>query len=119
MKSTFILNFVSAVILSVSIVHGDVIAFSGSTCDGGEGSNVPCQEQCIHASGRHSALTPLLRFIVQVVADGPHCLTFYEDGGCSINVGEVVNPGGASCTNINTGTDVNSFKCSPNGVCAN
>ncbi len=50
------LLFTIALLFEASPTNADVIAFSGSTCDGNEGANVACQDECIKASNRHSVL---------------------------------------------------------------
>ncbi|KAF8882775.1 hypothetical protein CPB84DRAFT_1750838 [Gymnopilus junonius] len=86
----------------------DIIAFTGDQCDGDEGENVPCSDECIDFNGRHS---------FEVVATGTHCVVAFEDGACSIPVGEFSNGGSGACSNVNTGTTVLSLRCSPNFVC--
>ncbi|PPQ93406.1 hypothetical protein CVT25_004723 [Psilocybe cyanescens] len=92
----------------VSISKADIVAFSGNTCDGNGGSNVKCDGKCIGFSGRHS---------YRVFPAGNHCVTYFQNNGCSVNVGSAQNPGNGACSNVNTGTAVNSIRCSPNNVC--
>ncbi|PPQ65705.1 hypothetical protein CVT26_000322 [Gymnopilus dilepis] len=94
--------------LFVAKSSGDIVAFSGSSCDGDEGDNVPCQDECIDFNTRHS---------FRVLASGTHCVVAFEDGACSIPVGSIENSGGGHCSNVNTGTTVLSLRCSPNSAC--
>ncbi|KAF4616325.1 hypothetical protein D9613_008496 [Agrocybe pediades] len=46
-------------------------------------------------------------------SNAQHCVTYFEDSAChSLGGLDIVN--GNSCANVNTGTQVNSFKCSAN-----
>ena len=60
-------------------------------------------------------------FVFQVTAAGSHCVSVYQKSNC-VYISEVdwiSNDGHGSCSDIdvNTGTDVKSYKCSPNDIC--
>ncbi|KAF9557742.1 hypothetical protein CPC08DRAFT_751791 [Agrocybe pediades] len=103
MQLTF---FKLAVVFALtSVVKCDVIAFSGSFCDLDEGRDVSCNGDCHTFGNRHS---------LKVTAPAGHyCLYYYEeDGNCSgVEVGLDINDGNGQCTNVNTGTNVVSFRC--------
>ncbi|KAI0788031.1 hypothetical protein C8Q74DRAFT_1166719, partial [Fomes fomentarius] len=97
-------------------VQAGLTAFSGNACDGSVGNNVPCDGSCHSFDGRHS-----------LVIDGDsstHCVTMWEVAGCPsaptgsdplrIHTFEIPS---TQCTNINTGTPIESFNCSPNPNC--
>ena len=54
---------------------------------------------------------------MQVTATGAHCVTAFLNANCDILVGVFQNQGNASCANVNTGTGVQSFRCSADNVC--
>ncbi|PPQ96214.1 hypothetical protein CVT26_005619 [Gymnopilus dilepis] len=92
-------------------VRADLVAFTGSTCDGDEGKNVPCDDSCHLFTDRNSFV---------VLASGTHCVVIFEDTKCTVPVGLISNAGGGTCSrNVNTGTTMGSFRCSPNRVCDN
>ncbi|KAJ7200937.1 hypothetical protein B0H12DRAFT_1036565 [Mycena haematopus] len=66
-------SFTAAVLFAVLTVKADIIAWSGNTCDGGEGANITCDGTCIAFDGRHS---------FEVVTGGSHCVVLFEDDGC-------------------------------------
>ncbi|EJD44477.1 hypothetical protein AURDEDRAFT_166568 [Auricularia subglabra TFB-10046 SS5] len=85
------------------------IAWSGSACNGDEGANVPCNGVCEPFCGRHS-----------FIADVPgvtHCVAFYVGGNCDGQRFNFTNQQG-QCTNVNTGTGIESFQCFPNWWCS-
>ncbi|KAF8882776.1 hypothetical protein CPB84DRAFT_1659569, partial [Gymnopilus junonius] len=86
----------------------DIIAFTSDHCDGDEGENVPCSNECINFNLCHS---------FEVVAQGTHCVVAFQDSRCSIPVGVILNSGGGQCSNVNTGTTILSLRCSPNSIC--
>lgn len=55
---------------------------------------------------------------MQVTATGAHCVTAFLNANCDTLVGVFQNQGNASCANVNTGTGVQSFRCSVDNVCA-
>ncbi|KAJ7124091.1 hypothetical protein C8R43DRAFT_958775 [Mycena crocata] len=84
----------------------DIIAWSGSSCDGGQGGDVACDGGCIGFQDRHS---------FRVVESGSHCVSVFEDGNCNHLVGVYLNQGGISgsnCVNVNTGTAIPSSRVS-------
>ncbi|EJD47119.1 hypothetical protein AURDEDRAFT_113473, partial [Auricularia subglabra TFB-10046 SS5] len=86
-------------------------AWSGDACNGARGNDVACNGACIDFSGRHS-------FVANSAGQsGTHCVAFYVDGGCN---GQRFNftGQGAQCTNVNTGTAINSFRCFGGAGCS-
>ena len=54
-----------ALAIALTGVNADILAFSGSECNGGEGENVPCDDSCVAFSNRHSfrvGTYPLLKY---------------------------------------------------------
>ncbi|KAJ7581604.1 hypothetical protein C8J56DRAFT_793202 [Mycena floridula] len=97
-------TFIFAAVLVALKVNGDLVAFSGDSCDGNEGNDAPCDGSCISFSGRHS---------FEVTASSNRCVTLFQNGGCT---GESFNFGSEApgeCINVNTGTDIESFSCVP------
>ncbi|KAJ3847197.1 hypothetical protein EV368DRAFT_51588 [Lentinula lateritia] len=97
--------------ISYSKVFADFIAWSGNACDGDEGLNIPCDNGCDGFEGRHS---------FEVGQDpnfGTHCVTFYEDKGCSGEHFFFSGEGNSECINVNMGTSIGSFSCSPTSDC--
>ncbi|KAJ7263127.1 hypothetical protein B0H12DRAFT_1230978 [Mycena haematopus] len=119
---SFTASIVAAVLLAALTVKGDIIAWSGNSCNGDEGANVACNGACIAFDGRHSFEVRLTRLFLQthnpqVVTGGSHCVVMFEDDGC---VGETFQFGPeteGNCINVNTGTPIGSFTCSPNSSC--
>ncbi|KAL1943641.1 hypothetical protein VTO73DRAFT_4086 [Trametes versicolor] len=104
----------SALALAVlpQVAHAGITAFSGNTCDGAAGLNVPCDGSCHQFNGRHS-------FRVDG-GSGGHCVTMFEDPNCPAGAeGRMftfTNENGG-CQNVNTGTGIQSFLCSSNNIC--
>ncbi|KAI0748357.1 hypothetical protein C8Q80DRAFT_1171452 [Daedaleopsis nitida] len=104
----------SALVLALlpQAAHAGITAFSGSNCDVAAGLNVPCDGSCHQFSDRHS-------FRVDG-GSGDHCVSTFEDAGCPAGAeGRMfafTNENGG-CQNVNTGTNIQSFLCSPNNIC--
>ncbi|KZV83905.1 hypothetical protein EXIGLDRAFT_842590 [Exidia glandulosa HHB12029] len=83
-------------------------AFSGSACDGAAGANVACDGSCHAFDNRHSFRAD--------TSGNAHCVAFFVNGGCG---GQRFNFTGqaAQCTNVNTGTNIRSFRCFSGGGC--
>ncbi|KAF8192919.1 hypothetical protein BJ912DRAFT_249767 [Pholiota molesta] len=100
--------------LLISVSHldvlcrADIIAFSGTLCDGDAGSDVACDGSCHSFSTRHS---------FQVVATGAHCVTAFQNANCDTLVGVFQGQGNSSCVHVNTGTSVQSFICAADNIC--
>ncbi|KAJ7581915.1 hypothetical protein C8J56DRAFT_958517 [Mycena floridula] len=93
-----------AVFFAALGVNADIIAWSGDACNGAEGLNVACNGGCIAFDGRHS---------FEVVSGRNECVVLFEGDGCT---GEAFNFGSevsGQCINVNTGTPIGSFSCSP------
>ncbi|EJD44790.1 hypothetical protein AURDEDRAFT_166269 [Auricularia subglabra TFB-10046 SS5] len=96
--------------LMAAIPTKAIIAWSGDACNGDEGANVACDGNCIPFGGRHS-----------FIADSPgvggtHCVAFFVNGGCTGQMFNFTNQQG-QCTNVNTGTDIESFRCFAGSGC--
>ncbi|KAJ6600782.1 hypothetical protein B0H10DRAFT_1678356, partial [Mycena sp. CBHHK59/15] len=86
--------------------------WSGNTCNAAEGADVACNGAGIGYQGRHS-----IEVTRTTVVSGLHCLSLFEDANCNSEVGIILNQGGGSCVNVNTGTAVNSFRCFSGNTC--
>ncbi|KAK7435700.1 hypothetical protein VKT23_019533 [Stygiomarasmius scandens] len=107
MRSFSIISLVP-IFLTLLGTQADIIGWDGDSCDGAQGGDAPCDGSCVPFTGRHSyALT----------TGGDHCITFFVNEGCS---GErfFFGGGGGQCINVNTGTPIGAFRCSPNSGCA-
>ncbi|EJD48690.1 hypothetical protein AURDEDRAFT_162145 [Auricularia subglabra TFB-10046 SS5] len=81
--------------------RGDLIAWSGDQCNGAQGRDVLCgRGDCFSFVGRHSMAATLPN----------RCVSMWTGTGC---VGQRFNftNVGTSCLNINTGTNIQSFRC--------
>ncbi|EJD45115.1 hypothetical protein AURDEDRAFT_165656 [Auricularia subglabra TFB-10046 SS5] len=98
------MRFVSFSLLTLLAVTptNAFIAWSGDARDGAQGDNLPCDGTCFAFSGRHS-----FRVGTPGVA---HCVAFYVNSGCVGQRFNFTNQNG-QCTNVNTGTGINSFRC--------
>ncbi|KAJ3817912.1 hypothetical protein EV361DRAFT_813241 [Lentinula raphanica] len=101
--------FAAIMLISSSKVVADFIAWSGDSCDGSEGLNEPCDNSCGSFDGRHS---------FEVIIGGSHCVTFYEDDGCTGEAFLFEGEGNSECINVNTGTNIGSYRCSADNTCA-
>ncbi|KAJ7587683.1 hypothetical protein C8J56DRAFT_786635 [Mycena floridula] len=93
-----------AVFLAALGANTDIVAFSGDACTGARELNIACRGGCIAFDGRHS---------FEVVPGRNECIVLFEDEGCTgeaFNFGSEVN---GACINVNTGTPIGSFSCSP------
>ncbi|TFK92497.1 hypothetical protein K466DRAFT_222808 [Polyporus arcularius HHB13444] len=135
--STTALAYLASALLSVlapQAAQAGITAYSGSSCDGDVGLNVPCDGSCHKFDDRHSFrvrpfLLPAGRafldddFIdgdhVQVDSGtGDHCVTVFEDPGCPADgIGHPLPHQTGQCQNVNTGTNVRSFLCSKDTFC--
>ncbi|EIW55363.1 uncharacterized protein TRAVEDRAFT_51486 [Trametes versicolor FP-101664 SS1] len=104
----------SALVLALfpQAANAGITAFSGSTCNGAAGLNVPCDGSCHQFDDRHS-------FRVDG-GSGNHCVTAFQDANCPAGARgrqfSFTNQNGG-CQNVNTGTNIRSFICSPNNIC--
>ncbi|EJD36671.1 hypothetical protein AURDEDRAFT_174269 [Auricularia subglabra TFB-10046 SS5] len=100
-------TFIVAAVLAAGLPAQAFIAWSGDACDGDQGADVACDGSCFPFGGRHSF----------VAGDGNHCVALFRDGDC---VGQRFNftNQGDGCTNVNTGTDIESFRCFAGPSCA-
>ncbi|EJD45866.1 hypothetical protein AURDEDRAFT_164924 [Auricularia subglabra TFB-10046 SS5] len=76
-------------------------AFSGDFCNGAQGANVPCDGTCHSFAGRHSFDTAL---------DGA-CVSVWTASGCVGKRFNLPDQRSGQCTNVNTGTNIQSFRC--------
>ncbi|KZV87428.1 hypothetical protein EXIGLDRAFT_201934 [Exidia glandulosa HHB12029] len=77
-------------------------SFSGSTCDGDAGLDIPCDGTCQPFDNRHS-------FRADTSGDA-HSVDMFILGGC-FGVYFNFNNQARQCTNVNTGTNIRSFRC--------
>ncbi|KAK7014421.1 hypothetical protein R3P38DRAFT_2638782 [Favolaschia claudopus] len=101
-------NFIAAALVVAGIVHGDIIAWSGDSCNGAEGGNVACDATCIGFEGRHS---------FEVVSGGSHCVTMFVGQNCDGQAFAFGPETAGNCINVNTGTPIQTFRCSPDTSC--
>ncbi|KAJ3841049.1 hypothetical protein F5878DRAFT_611415 [Lentinula raphanica] len=116
-----------------SEVAADFIAWSGDACDGAEGMNL--DERTLRQRLRWLRWPPLFRGLsffsrprvfvfaddvhfvfniwLWVVISGSHCVTLFEGEGCTGEAFYYVGEGNLECINVNTGTPIGSFSCSP------
>lgn len=128
----FVLPGYSALLYLVAIAHAEITGFSGDTCNGDVGLNVPCDGGSCHMfDNRHSfrvcvltrATAPFVSSVgthdmPQVDAGvGNHCVTMFGEPGCSGGIMHTFVNQSAQCTHVNTGTNVRSFLCAPNNTC--
>ncbi|KAJ7644875.1 hypothetical protein FB45DRAFT_736239 [Roridomyces roridus] len=101
-SAQFLLSAVTVILaLALHVRAQTFTAFSGSACDGDEGSTVPCNGACGDFRNRHSFH----------VLGAPANVLLFEGTGCTeegFNFG-TEQPG--ACINVNTGTNVQSFIC--------
>ncbi|EJD44453.1 hypothetical protein AURDEDRAFT_166543 [Auricularia subglabra TFB-10046 SS5] len=96
-----------ALALSAALPAHAFIAWSGDACNGAQGADVACDGGCHSFSGRHSF----------VAGNGNHCVAFFSSSGCNGQRFNFTNQG-TSCTNVNTGTDIQSFRCFAGSGCS-
>ncbi|KAK6983792.1 hypothetical protein R3P38DRAFT_2472213, partial [Favolaschia claudopus] len=96
----------AALIVAVT-VRGDIITWSGDTCDGAESPNFPCDSECVSFEGRHS---------FRVVTRAQHCVIMYSRKSCT-GYRFAYRPTDPHCVNVDTGTAIESFRCRPDIFC--
>ena len=136
MRFSMTLTFVAAVLTPLG-VRGGITAFSGNSCDGAVGDNVPCDGSCHQFDERHSFRVrifppPESRASLEddftdgdhVQVDGgtgTHCVTVFVDPGCPRDAmgfeQSFFKSQTGQCTNVNTGTNARSFLCAPDSTC--
>ncbi|EJD48696.1 hypothetical protein AURDEDRAFT_162151 [Auricularia subglabra TFB-10046 SS5] len=79
------------------------IAWSGDHCDGDQGNSVPCDGSCHSFAGRHSFIAGFRN----------RCVSLYRESNCQGQRFNFSQAGaeGLQCTNVNTGTNILSFRC--------
>ncbi|OJT11894.1 hypothetical protein TRAPUB_11540 [Trametes pubescens] len=114
--STTALAYLASALLSAlapQMAQAGITAFSGSSCDGDVGLDVPCDGSCHQFDERHS-------FRVDS-GTGTHCVTVFEDPDCprdGMGFHQAFFEGQTGqCTNVNIGTNVRSFLCAPDDTC--
>ncbi|KAJ7926121.1 hypothetical protein B0H13DRAFT_1599926 [Mycena leptocephala] len=65
----FTVSLLAAVVLAIQANAQQIIAFSGDTCNGGQGGEVPCDGTCFDFTGRHSYEVSSADFLNQGNAD--------------------------------------------------
>ncbi|KAJ7587615.1 hypothetical protein C8J56DRAFT_1081910 [Mycena floridula] len=93
-----------AVFLAALGADAEIVAFSGDASIGARGLNIACNGGCIAFDARHS---------FEVVSRSNECVVLFKGEGCTgeaFNFGPEVN---GACINVNTGTPIGSFSCSP------
>ncbi|EIW52688.1 uncharacterized protein TRAVEDRAFT_75025 [Trametes versicolor FP-101664 SS1] len=99
--------------LAPRAAQAGVTAFSGGSCDGDAGLDVPCDGSCHQFDERHS-------FRVDG-GTGTHCVTVFVDPGCPRDAmgfeQSFFKSQTGQCTNVNTGTNARSFLCAPDSTC--
>ncbi|EJD45116.1 hypothetical protein AURDEDRAFT_165657 [Auricularia subglabra TFB-10046 SS5] len=85
------------------------IAWSGDACNGDQGDTVSCDGTCFPFGGRHSFKAG--------TAGASHCVSFWVNSGCTGQRFNFTNQQD-QCTNVNTGTAINSFRCFHGAGCA-
>ena len=65
----FTISLLAAVVLAIQANAQQIIAFSGDTCNGGQGGEVPCDGTCFDFTGRHSYEVSSADFLNQGNAD--------------------------------------------------
>lgn len=133
-STTALAYLASALLLAPQVAQAGITAFSGSSCDGNVGLNVPCDGSCHKFDDRHSfrvRVLPLptgMAFLEGDAADddhlqvdsgtGDHCVTVFPDPGCpGDGIGFPLPHQTGQCQNVNTGTNVRSFSCSKDTFC--
>lgn len=127
-----------AALLFVSYAKGDIIANSGNTCNEDTGADVACDGSCHSFANRHSfeVQSPMLNTrgtqslkikvhsesafastIHKVSTNDLHCVTAFLNADCDTLVAVYQNQGNDNCVNVNTGTNVQSFRCAPDNIC--
>ncbi|KAJ6470883.1 hypothetical protein C8R45DRAFT_836746 [Mycena sanguinolenta] len=101
-------SIIAAVLVAAMAVKGDIIGWSGDSCNGDQGGNAPCDGSCVPFDGRHS---------FEIVTGGTHCVTLFEDDGCVGQSFEFGSETEGNCINVNTGTPIGSFTCSSSNSC--
>ncbi|EJD37760.1 hypothetical protein AURDEDRAFT_173141 [Auricularia subglabra TFB-10046 SS5] len=95
-------------VLFIVVQTNAVTTWSGDACDSKDAEDFPCNGTCFSFVGRHS-------FIAGSPGD-PECVAFYVDEDCNGESFAFKDQEG-ECTNVNTGTAINSFRCFPGAEC--
>ena len=74
--------------------------------------------ESVYISIHKHPLADINPFFFKVLVSGTRCISVYEQTSCSEKVGEIHNAGNGACSNVITGTNVQSFRCSPDNTCA-
>ncbi|KAF7358590.1 hypothetical protein MSAN_01197500 [Mycena sanguinolenta] len=90
-----------AVLLAIQVNGQSLIAFSGDTCNGGEGGDVACDGTCFDFTGRHS----------YEVLGSSATVELFEGSDCTGQEFTFGPDSPGECINVNTGTTITTFRC--------
>ncbi|KAJ7826257.1 hypothetical protein B0H13DRAFT_1657604 [Mycena leptocephala] len=113
----FAVSLLAAVVLAIQANAQQIIAFSGDTCNGGQGGEVPCDGTCFDFTGRHSYEVSSADFLNQGNADVdyrflvPRHLSPSSGSDCTGQEFPFGPDPAGQCINVNTGTAISTFSC--------
>ncbi|KAF7359700.1 hypothetical protein MVEN_00694500 [Mycena venus] len=97
----FTISLLAAVVLAIQANAQQIMAFSGNSCDGGQGGEVPCDGTCFDFTGRHSYK------IFSSTAD----VSLFSGADCTGQEFPFGPDPAGQCINVNTGTSISTFRC--------
>ncbi|KAJ7912463.1 hypothetical protein B0H13DRAFT_1613554, partial [Mycena leptocephala] len=91
------------VVLAIQANAQQIIAFSGDTCNGGQGGEVPCDGTCFDFTGRHSY--EIIDF------SSTATVSLFSGSDCTGQEFPFGPDPAGQCINVNTGTAISTFSC--------
>ncbi|KAJ7912462.1 hypothetical protein B0H13DRAFT_1613566 [Mycena leptocephala] len=97
----FTISLFTVVVLAIQANAQQIIAFSGDTCNGGQGGEVPCDGTCFDFTGRHS----------YEIFSSTATVSLFSGSDCTGQEFPFGPDPAGQCINVNTGTAISTFSC--------
>ncbi|KAJ6460563.1 hypothetical protein C8R45DRAFT_842675 [Mycena sanguinolenta] len=97
----FTISVLAIAFLAIQVNAAQLVAFSGSKCNGAKGGSASCNGGCLSFSGRHSYKLSGSSAKVEV----------FTGSGCTGQKFTFGPDPAGECINVNTGASISSFRC--------
>ncbi|KAJ7824933.1 hypothetical protein B0H13DRAFT_1658232 [Mycena leptocephala] len=97
----FTTSLLAVVVLAIQASAQQIKAFSGDSCNGGEGGEFPCDGTCFDFTGRHS----------YEIFGSTATVSLFSGDDCTGKEFTFSPDFAGQCINVNTGTAISTFSC--------